>query len=168
MTAFVSLPLLTKSARLNRLRLVLVASVSSIVVIDATFLIQIVSASGAIIIPISVFAFTFLPMFLVLLEMMSGGNQGIAVFRSVGARKRTIAASILVTIVGAGLIGALGGEAVGLLLAGAYAAVSPVAALDSAAAVPPIQGATYVLASFAAGLIGGVIAGVRFTWDKLN
>ena len=162
----VSLPMLAKSARLNRLRIVLVASVSSIIVINATFLTRTLNASGVFMVPVSVFAFTFLPIFLILLETMSGANQSIGVLRAVGAKKGTVAATLLVTLVGAGLVGALGGEALGQLLAFAYPWVSP--ATSSVDAVPTAQGAAYVLASFAAGLAAGVVAGVRFSWNRLN
>src|SRR5437879_748415 len=113
MTSVVSFPLVAKSARLNRLKLVLVASISSIVVINATFLISLLNATGTLIVPALVFSFTFVPFFVILLETLSRSNQSIAVFRSVGARKRAVAVSILVTLVGAGLVGAVAGAALG-------------------------------------------------------
>ena len=168
MTSVVSFPLVAKSARLNRLKLVLVASISSIVVINATFLIRLLNATGALIVPALVFGFTFIPFFVILLETLSRSNQSIAVFRSVGARKRTVAASILVTLVGAGLVGALAGAALGLVLEAVYAQLSSVRTSPLTDAVPIIQGTAYVLASFMAGLTAGVVAGVRFSWDTLS
>jgi hypothetical protein len=163
MTSIVSLPLVAKSVRLNRLKVVLVTLISSIVVINATFLIRMLNATGAFIVPTLVFVFAFLPFFVVLLETLSRSNQSIAVFRSVGAKKGTVTVSILVTLVGAGLVGAVAGAALGLLLGGAYALDSPLTD-----AVPIVQGTGYVLASFVAGLTAGVLAGVKFSWNKLG
>jgi lipoprotein-releasing system permease protein len=165
---FVSLPLVAKSVRINRLRLVLVASISLIIVTNATFLIRMLSPSGSLMVPALVFVFTFLPIFVVLLETISRSNQSLAVFRSLGAKKLTVTASILVTLVGAGLIGAIAGAGVGLLLAGAYSEISPVIALSSVGALPVIQGIEYVLLSFVAGLATAVFVGVRFSWNNLS
>jgi ABC-type lipoprotein release transport system permease subunit len=169
MISVVSFPLVAKSVRLNRLKLVLVASISSIVVINATFLIRSLNAMGTLIVPALVFGFTFIPFFVILLETLSHSNQSIAVFRSVGARKGMVTASILVTLVGAGLVGAVAGAALGLLIEGVYAQLSlSVGPSPLTDAVPIVQGTAYVLASFMAGLAAGVVAGVRFSWNKLS
>jgi hypothetical protein len=163
-----SLPLAAKSVRFNWLRLILTASISLIVVTNATFLIGTLSPSGGLMVPVLVFVFTFLPIFVMLLETMSRSNQSLAVFRSLGAKKRTVAASIAVTLVGAGLIGAVVGACVGLLLGSAYAEISPVIALRSIESLPIIQGVEYVLASFIAGLAAAILVGVRFSWNRLS
>jgi lipoprotein-releasing system permease protein len=158
---------MAKSVRFNRLKLALVSSISLIVVANATFLIRMLNSSGSLIVPAVVFIFTFLPVFVVLLETMSRSNQSLAVLRTVGAKQRTIAASLLLTLVGAGLVGALVGAGVGLLLAGAYAAVSPVVALTSIDALPIVQGTIYVMAAFIAGLAAAIFVGAKFSWNKL-
>jgi Na+-transporting methylmalonyl-CoA/oxaloacetate decarboxylase gamma subunit len=163
----VSVPLMEKSVRFNRLKLALIASISLIVVANATLLVRMLSSSGSLMVPGLVFVFTFLPVFVVLLETMSHTNQNLTVFRSVGARKRTVAASILATLIGAGLVGALVGAGIGVLLAGAYTATTPVIALTSIGAVSVIQGTAYVLVSFVAGLATAVFLGVKFSWNKL-
>jgi ABC-type lipoprotein release transport system permease subunit len=159
---------MAKSLRINQLRLVLTASISLIVVTNATFLIRTLSSSGSLIVPALVFVFTFLPIFVVLLEAMSRSNQSLSMFRSLGAKKLTVVSSMLMTLVGAGLIGALAGAGVGLLLAGAYSGPFPALSLTSSGTLPIIQGTAYVLVSFVAGLVAAVLVGVRFSWNKLS
>ena len=162
---------MAKSLRFNRLRLALIASVSLIVVTNATFLIEVLSSSASILVPVLVFCFTFLPVYVVLLETMSRSNQSLALFRSVGAKKLTIAASLLVSLVGAGMLGAVVGTLVGLLLAGTYVVISPTAVVGLASTIrilPLAQGVGYVLGSFVAGLATAILFGVVFKWNKLS
>jgi hypothetical protein len=172
--AAISIELAAKSLQLNRSRVVLVASISAIVVTNATLLISILDVPvGIAIVAGLVFSFTYLPVLIILLEIMSRSNQSVTVFRTLGAKKMTIAMSVLIALVGAGLVGAIAGEAVGLMLVGAYSAFSPAAlsslkTVDGASAAPMAQGVAYVLASFLAGLAAAGFTGVRLTWNKLS
>lgn len=146
-----------KSLKLNRLRLALTASISLMVVTNAILL---VNSSKGLLVPALVFVFTFLPVYVLLLDTVSHYRQNLTLFRSMGAKKITVAASLLVSLVSACFAGAFAGILVGLMLT----LVSP----STIHALPILVGIGYVLGSFVAGLAAAIIVVVMFSWNKLN
>ena len=159
----VSLPLVAKSLKVNRLRLAQVASISLIIVTNATFMVGLMSSSARLLVSALVFIFTFIPIFLALLETVSRTNQSLSLFRSLGAKRLTIAASLLVSLVGAGSVGALVGALAGSLLlvsvkGGVSLLLRPFPHL--------LLGVGYVLGSFAGGVAAAIIFWAIFSWNR--
>lgn len=165
-----SFQLVAKSVRVNRFRLALIASICSIIVINATFLIHIVDELGRLVITGLVFIFASLPTFIMLLDTMSHSSQSIGVFQALGAKRYTVTTAVLVSLLGVGMVGAVAGAMLGLLLTNTYASLSPVsfATFGRVSATQLLLSTAYVLASCAAGIVTGVILGVRISWGKLS
>ncbi len=157
----VSLPLIAKSVKVNRLRLVLVASISLIIVTNATFMMGLMS-SARILVTVLVFLFTFIPISLTFLETVSRTNQSLSLFRSLGAKKRTVVVSLLISLAAAGAAGALIGALAGSLLLvsvqGAASLLHPFPQL--------LLQAGYVLGSFGGGIAAATIFWVLLSWNR--
>jgi hypothetical protein len=155
----VSLPLVAKSLKVNRLRLAQVAFISLVIVTNATFLIGVAGSSARLLVAALVFFFTFIPTSLALLETISRSNQTLSLFRSLGAKKLTIAASLLVSLLGAGAVGALVGALAGSLL---------LAGVQGTASLFPrfLLEVGYVLGPFAAGAVAAIIFWAMFSWNR--
>ena len=168
--ALTSFQLMAKSLRVTRFRLALIASVSSIIVVNATLLIHILGDLGRLIITTLVFVFAALPTFIVMMDIMSHSNQSIAVFQALGAKRHTITTAVLVSLLGVGMAGAVAGAMLGLLLTNVYANLSPIslATFGSTRTTQTLVNIAYILVSCAAGIGVGVVVGVRVTWGKLN
>ncbi len=165
-----SLQIVAKSLSVNRLRLALIGAISSIIAINATFLIHILDPVGRLVVTVLVFVFASLPTFIILLDIMSHSHQSIAVFQALGAEKYTVMTAALIGLVGVGFIGAATGVILGLLLTNFYGSLSPafLATIKTADTLQLLLSATYVLASCSAGIAAGVILGVRVSWGKLR
>ena len=158
----VSLPLVAKSLKVNRLRLAQVAFISLIIVTNATLVMGLTSPSSRLLVAALVFFFTFIPISLALRETISRSNQTLSLFRTLGGKKLTIAASLLVSLVGAGVIGALAGALAGSLLLVSVQGTAPL--------LQPfphlLLGAGYVLGSFGIGAAAAIVFWAMFSWNK--
>jgi len=160
-----SLQLITKSLSLDRLRLALVGSISLIIAINATFVMEALGGRAAALVPVLVFTSSFLPTLIVLMEMRPRYNQRIPALRTIGAKKSAVRTAILVALTGAAFAGASVGVVAGLAVTGVTAFFSPPSFLQLGV-VQVVSGTAYILVSCVAGVAAGVLVGVGETWDK--
>lgn len=168
--AFTSFQLVAKSLRVNYLGLALVASISSIIAVNATVLTQVFNDLGRLIVIPSAFAFALLPTTIIIVEIMSRSRRNVTIFETLGANRRTVTTALLVGLVVVGLMGATAGAFFGLLLTNVYAGLSPLstAAFSSSGAVQALFGAIYVITACVSGIAAGVLLGVKLSWSKLS
>jgi len=120
------------------------------------------SSSATLPVAALVFIFTFIPISLALLETISRTNQTLSLLRSLGAKRLTIAASLLVSLVVAGVVGALSGALAGsLLLVGLQGTASLVHPLQRL--LPEVG---YALGSFAGGAAAAIFFWAVFLWNR--
>ncbi len=168
--AFASFQLVAKSLRVNYLGLALVASISSIIAVNATVLTQVFNDVGRLIVIPSAFVFVFLPTTIIIAEIMSRSRRNVTVFETLGAKRRTVTTALLVGLVVVGLVGATAGAILGLLLTNVYSGLSPAstAAFRAAGAIEVLFGVVYVIIACVCGIAAGVLFGVRISWSKLS
>lgn len=158
----VSLPLVAKSLKVNRLRLAQVASVSLITVTNATLMMGLATSSERPLIAVLVFLFTFIPISLAIRETISSSNESLSLFRSLGAKKLTVAASLLVSLVGSGTVGALVGAAIGALLLVGVQGASLLHSFFPGLLLETV----YVLGSFVGGAVAAIVLWVMLSWNR--
>jgi predicted lysophospholipase L1 biosynthesis ABC-type transport system permease subunit len=168
--AFASFQLVAKSLRVNYLGLTLVASISSIVAVNATVLTQVFNDLARLVVIPSAFFFAFLPTTIIIIEIMTRSHRNVTVFETLGAQRRTVTTALLLGLVVVGLVGATAGALFGLLLTNVYAGLSPAstAAFRASGAVQVLFGAVFVIISCVGGIAAGVLFGVRVSWSKLS
>ena len=126
---------------------------------NATLTMGSLGSSATLPVAALVFIFTFIPISLALLETISRTNQTLSLLRSLGAKRLTIAASLLVSLVVAGVVGALSGALAGsLLLVGLQGTASLVHPL-----LPEVG---YALGSFAGGAAAAIFFWAVFLWNR--
>ena len=168
--AFTSFQLVAKSLRLNSVGLALVASISSIIAVNATVLAEVFDDFGRLIVISSAFVFALLPTFIIMVEMMSRSRRNVAIFETIGAQRRTITAVLLLGLIVVGLVGAMAGAVFGVLLTNVYSSLPTVSSahLRELGAVQILSGVAYVIIACAGGIAVGVLFGVRVSWSKSN
>jgi len=137
---------------MRRARLLLIASVFSIVSLYSLLLSSSAVGVPPLIVPLAVFLSSFTPTAFSVFDTISS-NRGSEVFKLLGAGQGVVARAFIVSVSASGLAGILSG------LFGSFAMSYFIHLLQPSAA-----GVLTVLLSSCSGMVAGVAAGVKASW----
>ncbi len=138
----------------------MIGSVFVMVTAESTFLIGATTGAVRLFFLLTLFPFYLFPVLLSTADTVSY-SEGLGVLRFLGANRMTITKAVAASILEAGLIGAVGGVALALLVS---RPVSTLLASPTLTELLPLMG--FVFASCAAGIAAGAALGVRFSWKN--
>lgn len=158
--------LIVKSLLIDKIQIGLITTVVTIITFNSTLLYTMLNGQGRLLVILFTFLSTLPPISLILISNLKGRlNQNIDVFKTLGARNRTIITSLLMELVLIGIAGTFIGTLFAILIA----------FFCSFFSIPPfiltfgydiILFVGYILLSSILSIISGALAGVYCAWRK--